>query len=98
MRECTNCGYKDLLIWRHKHFRLYTDYCHINELSDWDKPLADKIRIEKNCKIGPYIYHLTKAGYVDRVHESDSRNGSSYREAETEKHRCHILIPSQTKL
>ena len=67
-------------------------------MKEFDPVLAERIEKEKDLKIGPYIYHLTKARYVDRVHQDDSRNGASYREAETEKHRCHILVVGQTRL
>lgn len=98
MRECPQCGYKDLPIWRHKRFRLYTAYCHLDELREWDKKLAEQIEKEKDLKIGPYIYHLTKVKYIDRVHEDDSRNGTNYREAEQEKHHCHIFVKNQRRL
>ena len=97
MRECLRCGYKDLPIWRHKRQRLFTCYCHITELEDWDPALARMVREEKDLKIGPYIYHLTKAGYVDRIHESDSKDGKSWREPEQEKH-FPFQHPNQTRL
>jgi len=63
-------------------------YAHISDLEGWDPETASiaKILLEKlDVKIGAYIYHLTKAGYVDRIHESDSRDGQSYIEPEQEK-------------
>lgn len=98
MRECFKCGYKDLPIWRHKRYRLFTCYCHIDELEFWDNKLAMEIRVKKNCIVGNYIYHLTKSNYVDRIHVQDSVDGKCYREPEQEKALCKFLVPGQTKL
>lgn len=67
-------------------------YCHISELEDWDGPLAITIKEKKDIKIAGYIYHLTKTGYVDRIHEEDSLDGKSYREPEQEKHKTFIPL------
>jgi len=99
MRECFKCGYKEPVIWRNKRFRLNTMYCHISDLVEWNEELASRIVNNSDVKIGPYIYHLTKAGYVDRIHEDDSRDGVSYLEPDQEKakHRKYSN-PNQTKL
>jgi len=99
MRECLKCGFKDLPIWRHMRQRLYTDYCHINELEDWDPKLAATVKEQRNIKIGPYIYHLTKMGYVQRIHESDTIDGKRWREPEQQKFlQRRILLPQQKRL
>ena len=98
MRECPECGYKDLPIWRNKRHRLNTSYCHITELDDWDPNLAQIIRREKDIVLHPYIYHLTKAGYVDRIHRDDSIDGKSWREPEQEKHKARYKVPNQLEL
>lgn len=97
MRECHNCGHKDLPIWRHKRHRLYTDYCHITELESWDSALAQQIKLNHNIKINHYIYHYTKAGYIDRIHEDDSKDGTNWREPEQEK-QFHFVPLNQTQL
>ncbi len=83
MRVCPKCGFADMPIWRHKRHRMFTCYCRLDELKEWDKELADLIEQKKDVKLLGYIYHLTKTGYVDRIHETDSLNGQSWREPET---------------
>lgn len=100
MRECPCCGHKDSPIWRNKRFRIFTSYCHLDELKDWEPELwtllVDHV-FDKQVKVGHYIYHVTKARYVDRIHEQDSMDGQSWREPEQEK-RFKFSHPAQKKL
>lgn len=103
MRQCPHCHHLDPAVWRHKRFRLFTDYCHIDELKTFDvelwKCLLDaRIETEKQVKVGFYIYHLTKARYIDRIHYLDSLDGNSWREPEQEKHKCRISTRGQKLL
>jgi len=94
LRECPRCGFKDNSYWRHVPHSLYRDYCHISELETFDQSLAAALVTEKTLvgsgnvlmKDG-YIYHLTKAGYVSRIHVSDSVDGISWEEADRERTR-----------
>jgi hypothetical protein len=108
MRVCTKCGHKDPLIWRNNPHRLYTQYCRLDELEDWESELAKLLKAlwypnticdygatipqSNHVKIQGYIYHLNKAGIVCRIHESDSVDGISYREPRTEKRLKHRIL------
>lgn len=101
MRECPKCGCLDSPCWRHKRFRLYTDYCHIEELEEWEPEIAEQVKANKDIKIGHYIYHLTKARYVWRLHEKDSADGKTFYEPSFEGKRLfrNRFIPlAQKKL
>lgn len=86
MRECPKCGYKDPPYWRHVKFRLFTDYCHLDDFKEMLPELVARLEIETDIVIKPYIYHIVrKSNIVQRIHIDDSMNGKSYREPEQEK-------------
>ena len=86
MRECPNCGYIDPPYWRHVRFRIFTDYCHLEDFAKLFPDLADRIVTEINLVQNKYIYHLVKkASIVQRIHVSDSLDGKSWLEPEQEK-------------
>jgi hypothetical protein len=64
----------------------------------YDASLAKLIKEKHDLKIGGYIYHLTKSLYVDRIHELDSLNGTSWREPDQEKHKSRFMVPGQVLL
>ena len=88
MRECPNCGNKDPPYWRNVRYRLYTNYCRIDDLEMNEPELASKIKASNNKDIiiNNYIYHTVKGGVVvQRIHIQDSRDGKTIREPEQEK-------------
>jgi hypothetical protein len=85
MRQCPQCGYKDNSFWRNVPHSLYRQYVHISELETFDPTLTAVLRATKNVTRDGYIYHLTKAGYVSRIHVSDSVDGVSWEEADRER-------------
>lgn len=106
MRECPCCGYVDSPVWRNVRHRIYTMYCRLDELEMWEKPLYAllKAKIERNETrdfiLGKYIYHLVKGNLiVQRIHITDSRDGTTHREPEQEKLlNWRIVNPNQQKL
>jgi len=99
MRVCLKCGHKDSLIWRNNPHRLYTSYCRLDELEDWEPKIAEQVKKLKDCKIQGYIYHLNEKGFVCRIYEADSIDGKSYREPRTERRlMLRIGLKGQTKL
>ena len=99
MRVCPKCGHKDPILWRHKRFRLFTDYCHIQEMELFDSKFAEEIKKSIDLSRNGYIYHLTKAGYIDRIHESDSADGKHWHEPTYEKPRnFRYQPPNQRRL
>ena len=97
MRECPKCRFVDPPCWRHKRHRLLTDYCYIDELEVFEPDKAKIIIEKKDVRIGNYIYHLTKSGYVDRIHVIDSADGKTYREPDTEGAFKFRFIPREQK-
>lgn len=87
MRECPRCGFRDHSYWRHVPHSLYRDYVHISELETFDPELAAALLEKRDLMKDRYIYHLTKARYVSRIHVSDSRDGVSWEEADRERTR-----------
>lgn len=90
MRICQNCGHKDLP-WKNRLYRLFTDYCHIEELDVWDEALAKKIRgSPKFFSDGIFNYRLKPDGFVFRIWKQDARTPFSLQEPPKEKHRKKI--------
>lgn len=107
MRECPCCGHKDSPIWRNVRYRIYTMYCRISDLDNWEPELYailnEKVKAKdfKDFTIGRYIYHIVKnAIIVQRIHINDSRDGKTHREPEQEKAMAKRgwYNPGQTKL
>jgi hypothetical protein len=98
MRECPQCGYKDPPYWRHVRFRIFTDCCHLEDFKIMFPNLAERITKEVDIVVTPYIYHLVvKANIIQRIHIEDSKDGTSWREPEQEKH-YNFIVPCQQKL
>jgi hypothetical protein len=93
--QCVNalkCGYVDSPVWRNVRYRIYTMYCRIDDLTDWEIELYAMLIAKvkngdfKDFIIGRYIYHIVKGGtIVQRIHINDSRDGKTHREPEQEK-------------
>ena len=98
MSECPNCGHVDPPYWRHKRFRLFTCYCHISDLELWAPKFAKLLIEQKDITKEGYIYHLTKSGYVDRIHKLDSANGSWHEPSQEKPKYTRYQPMGQTKL
>ena len=106
MRECPCCGHVDSPVWRNVRYRIYTMYCRIDDLSNWEPELYALLKKKVKAKdfidfiIGRYIYHIVKnAVIVQRIHINDSRDGKTHREPEQEKlMNYRIVNPAQQKL
>jgi hypothetical protein len=86
MRECPQCGYMDSTYWRHVRFRIFTDCCNLEDFALLFPDLAQRIVTEINIIFKNYVYHyVKKAKMVQRIHISDSMDGTSWREPEQEK-------------
>jgi len=96
----------DSPVWRHVRQRIYTDYCRVDDLENWEPELyallKDKVKSRdfKDFTVGKYIYHICKGGViVQRIHINDSRDGKTHREPEQEKLRNYRIVnPAQQKL
>lgn len=91
MKQCPKCGHIEEPYWRNVRYRLYTQYCRIEDLEQDYPELAKKIKSaslrNKDVVHKNYIYHLVKNGVVvQRIHVLDSRDGKTIREPEQEKH------------
>lgn len=85
MRICQICGHKDYP-WKHRMYSLFTDYCHIEELSIWDKEVAEKLRQSpKFYTDGLFNYRLKPDGFVFRIWREDARTRFSVQEPRMEK-------------
>ena len=67
MRVCPICGYCDPPIWRHKRHRLFTCYCHLDDLKLFEPDLAEALEKKRDLKLLGYIYHLTLVAMVEKV-------------------------------
>jgi hypothetical protein len=88
MREYPSCGFKDPPYWRNVRYRLYTQYCRIDDLELNEPELYAKIRANgyEDFTLKNYIYHTVKGGViVQKIHVDDSRDGKTIREPEQEK-------------
>jgi hypothetical protein len=102
MKEYPCCGFIEAPYWRNVRYRLYTQYCRIDDLEMDNPVLSKKIKLasalEEDVIDGKYIYHLVKGGVVvQRIHVLDSRDGKTIREPEQEKHFKFVAI-GQKKL
>lgn len=80
MRVCPKCKEIDPPIWKHQAHKHFSDYCHFDNLLDWDKELYDLLKNAtppKTVTRGEYRYHLSKAGYVQRIAIIDLANPSN---------------------
>jgi hypothetical protein len=88
--------------WRNVRFRIYTSYCKLEDLRSMDmSELADLLEKSPKTDITykHYIYrYIPKSGIVQRIHVTDSFNGTSIREPEQEKHYNRWLPLYQTQL
>jgi hypothetical protein len=93
MRICPCCKTKDLLIWRHLQHGRYTDYCHIEELRDWNKELA--VKVEASPKFyfdGLFNYKLLSSGFVHRIWVEDAKTPNSVSEPDMEKPKNRVCL------
>jgi hypothetical protein len=104
MRECPQCGYKEPPYWRNVRYRIYTQYCRIDDLENYEPALFSFIQSKikgqnfKDWIEGKYIYHIVKGGVViQKIHVDDSRDGLTIREPEQEKS-FKFLPLNQTRL
>ena len=104
MRKCPNCGFQEPPIWRQTLRRLYTEYCHIDDLETWDKELAAQLREKKYVFKDGVKYVLNTVGYIHRIDAflcaHPEPENPSITEPNKEKHKARILgrKRGQTKL
>lgn len=84
MRICPRCGHVDPECWRHLRWSLYPDYCHIEELLEFEPDLAKEIldrrpTVKGPLKRGVFVYMLTKSMHVRRMSASDFTNYGGFR-------------------
>ena len=107
MRVCPKCGFTDSPIWRNKMaLRLYVQYCHIEELDDFEPEVAKELRKEWG-KSNYYFkdgikYRINSGGYVDRIDaylcaHPEPRN-PSISEPQKEKHKAKLIPPKKNQL
>ena len=75
--------------------RLYTEYCHIDDLEAWNKQLAAELREKRYVLLDGVKYVLNAVGYVHRIDaflcaNPDPKN-PSITEPNKEKHKARIL-------
>jgi len=77
---CPNCGFKDSPCWRNSRFQIYTVYCRIDELQEFEPKIAERLLKERHIEMkkrgklvsveieeGEYYYQLTKTEIVNRT-------------------------------
>ncbi len=71
---CPNCGFKDGIYWRPRHFDTNIEICKLEDLQLMNANLADKIdelydklRSKALVMEGIYVYRMTKSGMVWRL-------------------------------
>lgn len=95
MRICKNCGEKESPIWRNRMYHLYTQYCRIDELKEWEPEIAEKLVASTEVRKmgrqeikfysdGFYNYGLRQDGFVIRIYKLDARDPDSLKEPEHE--------------
>ena len=73
MRECPKCGYVDPPYWRNRLFDYEVDICKLEDLEHIDTDLMIELLLTERGKSvfkSPYVYKLTKTGWVYRIWES----------------------------
>jgi hypothetical protein len=98
MRVCPKCGYEEGLLWRNAPHTLWTQYCTLEELKDFEPDLYEIIASKKHVIIANVIYHVTRSNHVQRIHCKDSQDGKSAWEPKTEKSHAYIRTKGQMKL
>ena len=67
MSVCPKCGWRDNPCWRNSRWELYTQYCRLEELVDWEPDIVEKLKENYKIEEGPYFYHLRGKGFVHRT-------------------------------
>lgn len=94
MRVCPDCGRQDLP-WKHRYRRLFTDYCHIEELVTFDSELAEKLKKSpKFYSDGTFNYRLKPDGFVFRIWKKDAKTPISLYEPNKER---RTLLPTKNQ-
>jgi hypothetical protein len=65
MRVCPKCGYIDEILWRYS-INPYIEWIRATEFVTVYPKLLGELRHQKFVEFGPYAYHLTKNGNVER--------------------------------
>jgi len=95
MRKCPKCGFSEPPIWRQTLRRLYTEYCHIDDLDPWNPELARQLRERKYVCLDGVKHRLNSVGYVHRIdaflYASPDPLNPSITEPNKEKHKARII-------
>ena len=95
MRECPQCGFKEPPIWRNKLHRLYTQYCRLDELEDWDQELANLLKQNNYVFKDGVKYQNNGKGYINKIEaylcQDPNPNHSSISEPNTEKRKAAVI-------
>ena len=96
MRVCPYCGHSDMP-WKNRRFTLFTSYCHIEELTDFNPELAEQIKQSPDFYTdGLYNYRLKADNFVFRILRDDAKEPDSMYEPPTEKHNRKKTLPFPT--
>jgi endogenous inhibitor of DNA gyrase (YacG/DUF329 family) len=95
MRKCPRCGFEEPPIWRNTAHRLYTQHCFLTDLEEWDRELADVLRVQKYVFRDGFKYRLSPKGIVHRIEAACCRwpdpKNPSLNEPHTEKHLSRLV-------
>jgi len=74
MRECPKCGFIDPHCWKNIPHKRFTDYCYFEQFKDYYPELWILLKnsLHHTITVKKYRYHLSKAGYVSRMHILDA--------------------------